>query len=234
MPVFMPWLRNLDVALFIGSSILLSFTANASSTCYGTPKSGHLKDGLQLPKKGKNFEVYSGIGHALGRTYVHDKVHAVIVNSYAELAQRLPEVIYVIGETGWKEGGRFRPHKTHQNGLSADFMVPVRNRRNKSVPLPTPPWKKFGYAIEFDRQGNYEDLRIDFEAIAAHLIVLHSKAEQSGIKIDRVIFDPDLTELLKASKTWSDVRPNVHFSPHKPWVRHDEHYHIDFAVPCSP
>jgi penicillin-insensitive murein endopeptidase len=30
------------------------------------------------------------------------------------------------------------------------------------------------------------------------------------------------------------LKQNLRFMKNKPWVRHDEHYHVDFAVPCKP
>ena len=32
---------------------------------------------------------------------------------------------------------------------------------------------------------------------------------------------------------WGNVLPD-RFMKGKPWVRHDEHYHVDFAAPCKP
>ena len=87
---------------------------------------------------------------------------------------------FVYGETGWAGGGRFKPHRTHQNGTSVDFMVPVRNDAGASVPLPRGYGDRYGYDLEFDASG--------------HLLT---------------------------------------FMAAKPWIRHDEHYHVDFAVPCK-
>lgn len=30
------------------------------------------------------------------------------------------------------------------------------------------------------------------------------------------------------------LQQNLAFMKGKPWVRHDEHYHVDFSVPCKP
>ncbi|MYN39650.1 hypothetical protein GTP55_09720 [Duganella sp. FT109W] len=69
---------------------------------------------------------------------------------------------FVYGETGLAQGGPIRPHKTHQAGLSVDFMVPVLNAAGESVPLPGNVSNQFGYGIEFDQAGRFEDLRIDY------------------------------------------------------------------------
>lgn len=154
--------------------------------------------------------------------------------AYARLAEKHPDLRFVYGETGFEEGGPFKPHKTHQNGLSVDFFVPVRDSQGKSVPLGTSVLNKWGYDIEFDARGRYEDLRIDFDAIALHLAALDEAAKREGIGIARVIFDPKLQPILKRSPEWRRLKRSIPLSPNPSWVRHDEHFHVDFAIPCTP
>ena len=217
--------------------LLLASTAFASereqSVCYGTQEKGKIEKAWQLPTSGSNFTAYSRVGVTLGRNYVHSSVYAVVLDAYKDLQQNFPQKKYVYGETGWKNGGRFRPHKTHQNGLSVDFFVPVVDQSGKSVPLPTSPLHKFGYSIEFTSDGKYQDYKIDFEAMAEHLLALKKAADLSGVKIWRVIFDNDLQKLLFQTSKGKDLQAQLTFSKKKPWVRHDEHYHIDFIVPCK-
>lgn len=113
------------------------------SRCYGTVAKGRLESGVKLPTDGANFSAYSKLAGAAGRTYVHAKVADVIVASYATLQARTPGVHYVYGETGWAAGGSFKPHRTHQNGLSVDFFVPVRDAQGRSMPLPTATLTRF-------------------------------------------------------------------------------------------
>jgi penicillin-insensitive murein endopeptidase len=203
----------------------------AESVCYGTPENGSLENGWKLPFSGANFEPYSGLGPTLGRTYVHSSVYKAVVGAYAALTKSRPDNKYMYGETGNEAGGRFRPHKTHANGLSVDFMVPVRDRNGKSVPLRTSPLNKFGYSIEFSSSGEWEDLTIDFEAMADHLLALEKEAQKNGIGIRRVIFDNQLQSLLFAKSRGMKLE-GITFAKFKPWVRHDEHYHVDFEVKC--
>lgn len=213
-----------------------AFEPQAKSRCFGSPKAGRIEGAVSLSPEssGPNFSPYHRLGVSLGRTYVHSSVSQAARAAYAALAKSRPETRFVYGETGFRNGGRFRPHKTHQNGTSVDFMVPVLDRAGRSVPLPCGLTNKFCYGIEFDSSGRWKDLTIDFDAIAAHLAALDAESKRHGIPIERVIFDPDLTALLKSSQAWRTLNPAVVFSPHKPWVRHDEHYHVDFAVPCGP
>ena len=204
------------------------------SVCHGTTSRGRLENGCRLPYEGANFRAYSRIGSLLGRTYVHCTVGRVVQEAYAVLQESMPENVFVYGETGWAEGGRFRPHKSHQNGLSVDFMVPVRDGKGTSVPLPTNLLNRYGYDLRFDRQGRCGELTIDYEAMAAHILALRRAALRHGMRIRRVIFDPDLQPMLKQTEAWPSLEGEVTFSKRRSWVRHDEHYHVDFDIPCKP
>jgi penicillin-insensitive murein endopeptidase len=77
--------------------------------------------------------------------------------------------------------------------------------------------------------------RIDFDAMAEHLYQVSVAAHQHGIAIDRVIFDPRLTEkLFSSSQRGEELQRTIPFMKKRPWIRHDEHYHIDFRIPCLP
>jgi len=218
-------------------ALLFLFVANAAvadeSVCYGTTAKGRLDHGAQLPSNGVNFSSYSTVGSLAGRTYVHSRVLKVVLAGYKALETSAPGKVFVYGETGWASGGRIRPHKTHQNGLSIDFMVPVL-KGAISVPLPTSPLNKFGYDLEFDDSGRFEEYTIDFEAIARHLLELNKAASVEGIKITRVIFEVPLQKHLFATSQGAQLKGLMAFSTKQAWVKHDEHYHVDFKLPCKP
>nr|WP_229482128.1 penicillin-insensitive murein endopeptidase [Massilia sp. JS1662] len=208
--------------------------ANAS-TCYGTVSNGRLAGGMQLPPQGENFAAYSLKGVEMGRTYVHSQVGQAVVDAYANIRHTLPDKTYVYGETGFAHGGPIPPHRTHQAGLSVDFMVPVLNNADRSVPLPSSPSNKFGYGLEFDDQGRMPGYRIDFNAMAEQLYQISITSRRHGLTIERVIFDERLTErLIRNSRHGAELRRIMPFMKERPWIRHDEHYHIDFGLVCPP
>ncbi|MEN8251329.1 MAG: penicillin-insensitive murein endopeptidase [Bacteroidota bacterium] len=222
-------MRYILYVLFLFPINLLAET----STCYGTTSKGNLVNGVQLPGEGNNYVGYSSVARLAGRTYVHSAVKKIIINAYKSLETEQPNKIYKYAETGFREGGEFKPHKTHRNGLSVDFMTPVVNTSGMSVHLPTHPLNKFGYNIEFDKNDKHDDLSIDYEAMAAHIVMLHSESKALGYDLWRVIFDPKLQPGLFKTKYGPYLKKNIQFSKKRSWVRHDEHYHIDFLVPCK-
>lgn len=203
------------------------------SVCHGTTSNGSLENGVELPSDGNNFVSYSTVARLAGRSYVHSSVKSIILNAYKKLEVTMPNTVYKYAETGYENGGKFRPHKTHQNGLSVDFMTPVKNRKGASAHLPTNLFNKFGYNIEFDSSGKFEEFKIDYDALASHIVELHKESKKQGLDLWRVIFDPELQPYLFKTKHSVYLKNNIQFSKKRSWVRHDEHYHVDFKVPCK-
>ena len=210
----------------------LAIDSGRPSVCRGTVVNGSLEGGRRLPYSGDNYSAYSTAGFLAGRTFVHSAVRKTMLDAYAELSKSRPELRFIYAESGWPWGGRFAPHKTHANGTAVDFHVPVRTLDGKVAELPATPFNQLGYAIEFDRSGQAGSLKIDFEAMALHLLALDRAARANGIGIRRVIFDVNLQPKLLATGPGAQVRGRIALSKQQAWVRHDEHYHVDFDVPC--
>lgn len=203
------------------------------STCFGNPAHGRVEHAVALPTKGNNFSPYTEIGARLGRTFVHSTVRDILADAYRDLEVGQPGVEFIYGETGLRNGGPMPPHRTHQTGTSVDFMVPVRDQNGRPTTMPRSAANRFGYDLEFDTKGRWGTLQIDFDAIAAHLDRLDRRARQRGPGIARVIFDPALSRKLRRTPAWTQIKA-LPFMKSTPWVRHDEHYHVDFSVPCVP
>lgn len=195
------------VSLAFGST----HAAAADSQCHGTVNHGSIENSVKLPNNGKNFTAYSTLAASTGRTYVHSKVAEIIASAYAALAAERPTT-----------------------GTSVDFFVPVTNAEGRSVPLPTGIMTRFGYDIEFDANSTYKGYRIDYEAMAEHLYQLHQAAKAQNAGFSLVIFDTQYLPKLFATRRGPYLQQNLPFMKGKPWVRHDEHYHVDFAIVCKP
>lgn len=162
---------------------------------------------------------------------MHGSVRNAVLASYASVAKRRPELRYLYAEGSWPWGGRIWPHRTHANGTSLDFHVPVRTGDGKISELPASVFNRLGYSITFDNAGRSGDLQIDFEAMALHLAALDRAARENGISISRVIFDSQLQRRLFATEAGSQLSSRMSFKG-EAWVRHDQHYHVDFDLPC--
>lgn len=224
-------LAALGITVF---SVFMPLESAAASICFGTSANGRVSDAVALPAQGENYGPYSSLGITLGRTHVHQTVRDIVVDAYAATYRTMPATRFVYGETGLSTGGPFKPHRTHQNGTSVDFMVPVLDSKGKSVALPSHALNKFGYALEFDAKGKLDDLQIDFEAVAEHLYQLAEAAKRHGAPIDRVIFQKKLVAQLYRTRRGTYLRTKVAFMKATPWIRHDEHYHVDFKMSCRP
>jgi len=216
--------------VFLGNDILVILENDRPSQSIGTTSNGSLINGKRLPTSGPNFHAYSRLAALLGRNTVNNRVRDAVVDAYEKMETTMPDRQFIYGETGWPQGGAFPPHKTHQNGLSVDFMVPVVDEKGKPATLPASVFNKFGYEIEFDERGRYKDISIDFEAIAVHLLELKKSAASNGLSIRIVIFDPTLQKLLFKAPSGVKLKSSLPFSTKPAWVRHDEHYHVDFTL----
>ena len=220
------------LAGYCGWIAWLGRQAGPASHCRGTVVDGSLQFGQRLPYSGENFRAYSLLGYLSGRTFMHSTVRTAVLASYDSVAKQRPELRFLYAESSWPWGGRLRPHKTHANGTSVDFHVPVRNRDGSVGELPVSVFNQLGYAVSFDNAGRSGDLQIDFEAMALHLAALDRAARDQGISIRRVIFEGRLQPRLFATAAGARLAGRLSFTG-QAWVPHDQHYHVDFNVPCS-
>lgn len=219
--------------LVLGLLAVLSAPPAAASTaqCYGRVGKGRLVGGVALPAQGANFKAYSRLAIGLDRFFVHPTVASILLESFATLAITRPELRFMIGETGHRKGGQFRPHRTHQNGTSVDVFVPMRDANGEPAHLPIWPTNKWGYALNLDPRGKLGDLTLDFDALAALLATIETVARRRKAPLARVILAPEFRRLLFAKAP--ELR-RLPFMKGKAWVRHDEHIHLDFTLPCKP
>lgn len=62
----------------------------------------------------------------------------------------------------------------------------------------------------------------------------HKEARRRGIGLVLVIFDPAYPQQLYAARRGPYLTRNLKFFRTEAWVRHDEHYHVDFSVRRKP
>ncbi|MEL6697321.1 MAG: penicillin-insensitive murein endopeptidase [Bacteroidota bacterium] len=205
------------------------------SRSFGSVSNGSLQNGQRLAYKGSNYTYFSRLSyHLLRRAHVHHKVKAIVEEAYAVCEKHSPEYKYRVMECSRKHGGKMWPHRTHQNGLSVDFMTPLRKKQKQYRWL-----DRLGiwhYLLTFRKDGSWRmnrKVRIDYEAMAAHLLALDDAARTRGMYLRKVIFKVELQgPIFKTTAGKKLKRRGVYF------VRklsrtidnlHDDHYHVDFA-----
>lgn len=180
-----------------------------------------------MPVSGSNFSSYCLPCIAALRTYARNPAIETVVAAYGDLAKSHPKTKFLYGEIGFPDGGRFRPHKTHREGLSVDLMMPLKNGKV----MRTNVLNRYGYDVEFDKSGKGDQGEIDFQSLNALIAALNTQAKIRGGDIRRIFLAPDLQPELKsaAPNTLSGIR----FNKRQSWVRHDDHIHVDFTFPCN-
>ncbi len=223
------------LSIFIVPSFSQIFHKNKGvSQSIGKVSNGKLKNAYIIPFKGDNFKYFSLFDYyILGRCYVNSSVHKIVIESYAELEKVYPDYTFKIMECSNKKGGRPFPHRTHQNGLSIDFMTPLK-KGDKTIIR----FDKIGmwrYLMEFDSNGKYrrnKDIEIDFDKMAKHILALEKTSRKNGYKIKKVILETNLKDEIYKSKYGKKLRKSkiyfVKSLPERINKLHDDHYHIDF------
>jgi penicillin-insensitive murein endopeptidase len=153
-----------------------------------------------------------------------------LLATFASLHGKIPERIFVLGDTGRKNGGQLLPHRDHQNGLSVDIFMPVR-KGSQWLAMPTAPWNGFGYGLKFDASGRNGDLTVDFGSVADLLAALDQQGRQHGLDLVLIKVAPEyVAAILRASDAAQVARLKDLFVPETAEVQHTQHLHVDFKV----
>ncbi len=205
------------------------------SVSSGTVNKGSLKNGRIFPFKGPNFIYFDSTSYLDKHAFTHEKVHRTVLETYKEFETILPHVEFGLMECSNEHGGKIWPHRTHQNGLSVDFMSPllkngVSTSDFNTIGLPH-------YLMEFDENGIYtEDTNysIDFNLVARHILMLDEEAKKNGLKIEKVILKIALKDDLFATEYGKKLKASgIYFATNLSELidsLHDDHYHVDFGL----
>ena len=205
------------------------------STSTGTVSNGELINGKLIPFKGNNYEYFSEESYLAGRAFLNDKVLTSLLNTYHNFENLLPNKLFYVMECANAHGGKLFPHRTHQNGLSVDFMMPLIKEGKPYTFLDT--LGADHYWLEFDNEGKYVDdksISIDFNLVAQHILELNKEAKLNGLKIKKVIINTNLKDELFATQYGKVLKESDVYVVQKLSTLinslHDDHYHIDFEV----
>lgn len=203
------------------------------SESVGSVSNGNLKNGKLVPFYGSNYTYFDKTSYLSGRAFLNSKVLNAILESYKVLETEQPDRVFKIMECAHKNGGKMWPHRTHQNGLSVDFMMPKNKNKKPYYGLDTIGIKH--YWLNFNKSGQYmkdNSIIIDFESVAQHILILNEKAKKHKLKIEKVIIKVELKDELFKGKYGKYLKETgiyiVRSLTPKINELHDDHYHIDF------
>lgn len=106
------------------------------------------------------------------RASLNGAVKNTLLEAYDSLFRPLPKRFFRIMECSNEEGGELFPHKTYQNGMSVDLMMPLVQDNQPYYEL-----DDLGadhYWLSFDDQGRYDNdtsVRFDFNLVALELLI---------------------------------------------------------------
>lgn len=200
----------------------------------GSTGNGSLEHGTLIPFSGTNYTYFDSSSYISGRAFTNDKVAKSVIQSYHQLKEDGDSRKYQVMEFSNEHGGKMFPHRTHQNGLSVDLMMPLQKNNKPYYGLDSKGLTH--YLLDFNTEGEYTEdtsTSIDFDAAAKHLLALEKQARKNGLRITKVIFNTDLKDELYASPngkllTKSGIYITRNLTPLINGI-HDDHYHVDFG-----
>jgi penicillin-insensitive murein endopeptidase len=199
----------------------------------GSVGNGSIENATLIPFQGSNYEYFDKTSYLGGRAFTNSKVAAITVATYEALELNGVDRHFRVMEFSRKEGGKMFPHRTHQNGLSVDYMMPVQKDGKPYYELD----KKGAshYLLEFDKDGKFTEdasISIDFDMAAQHILELDKQARKKGMRIHKVIFNTHLKDELYATTHGKKLRSSgIYVTRNLSKLindLHDDHYHVDF------
>jgi penicillin-insensitive murein endopeptidase len=208
---------------------------SGESKTSGTVSNGTLKNGRIFPFKGPNFIYFDTASYLNKHAFTHEKVNRTVLATYQQFETLLPAFEFGLMECSNEHGGKIWPHRTHQNGLSVDFMSPLLKNG-----IPTADFNTIGlphYLMDFDENGTYTEdptYSIHFNLIAQHILELDKQAKKNGLRIEKVILKIALKDNLFATEYGKKLKATgIYFATHLSDLidgLHDDHYHVDFRI----
>lgn len=206
---------------------------SGGSKSVGTVSDGKLVNGYIFPPTGKNFKYFDEDSYLEGRAFTNEKVLNTILLAYHYLDSLYPGRKFQTMELSNKDGGKMFPHRTHQNGMSCDFMMPKIKDGAPYYSLDS--IGKEHYFLSFSEDGKYSEdasISVEFDLIAHHILLLNEAAKQYGLKIKKVIIKTEYKPFLFATEYGQQLKKSNIYVVQKltPLINalHDDHYHIDF------
>lgn len=209
-------------------------TVKLPSQSIGTVSNGSLKHGRLIPFSGENYHYFDSTSYLGERAFMHADVLSTVLGAYESLDSLLPGRHFCVMECSHKHGGQLFPHRTHQNGMSVDFMMPKLKDGAPCYELDDLGINHYG--LTFDQSGRYSEdasIQLDFNTIALHILELQKSANQNGLSIEKVIINTNLKDELFATDQGKILKNSGIYVVQNLSALinsvHDDHFHVDFS-----
>ncbi len=194
------------------------------SRSHGLAVAGGVSFARSLAPFGADHQTHSTADAALGRQYLHSDVVDTLQAAFAEeragsLGRGRHAPRWRVAETGWRGGGWFSPHLTHQDGLSVDIVTPLQAGR-----LPSWPWQELGYGLELDPVGAFGEQAVEFDRLARLFDGLCRQAPKHGLVTRALIVWGPWHPAIRG-RMRSTCRNTLIDAP----LPHDDHVHVTFT-----
>lgn len=210
-----------------------NYNDSLPSISAGSVSNGSLKNAQIVPFFGDNFTYFDKDSYLGERAFTNNDISKIILNTYTDLKSFYPNRHFWLMELSNRNGGKIYPHRTHQNGLSADFMMPKLKNGEPNYELDS--LGKDHYFLSFDNEGKYTEnpsIQIDFNLIAHHILLLEEQARKNGYRISKVIIKVEYKDELFATEYGEKLKDSGIYVVRNltPLINeiHDDHFHIDF------
>ncbi len=187
--------------------IIFLFFPGFSQLSYNRPEVMHYKPAAgnafsriayKIPFRGENYKFYGTISyHIYGRAFAGKQVHNAMVEAFQLSESDCPGVHFKLLKCSGKKDGLIVPEDEKKNGFYAIFMTPLKMCNH--------PMKNYfitgigRFFVNYDQFGKCtatENVVIDFESTAEHLINLDDAAAMYGLRIKKVIISRFLQDEL--------------------------------------
>lgn len=222
------WLVAVGLGLLLVQAVAWGRWASSAplpdSRSHGLAVAGGLSFGRSLAPMGADHRTFSTLDAALGRQYAHGDVADTLASAFAEereasAARDRHAPRWRVAETGWRGGGWFSPHLTHQDGLSVDIITPLNAGR-----LPSWPWQELGYGLDLDQDGGFGEREAEFDRLARLFDALCRQAPKHGLVTRAIIVWEPWHPRIRGRMRSTCRRALINAA-----LPHDDHVHVTFT-----
>lgn len=183
---------------------LLLFDSNEPSIAEGKPDKGKLQNGRRIPYHEDGYHLYSFLGYVSGRTYVHEEVNKVLIESFDMLEEKVDNRRFYIGEASTRAGGPNIFHKGKQNGMEVDVLLPL-NKGDKAYESSSI-LSMWNYGLEIDDDGKIDEMTVDFKDLATMMSVFNQVADKHDLRIRKIEMHPKVMRGLYGARLGSLIK----------------------------